>query len=227
MKILALIPARGSSKSIKFKNLIKIKGISLLEKNYRAVKKSKITKYVFCSTESKKIISLCDSIGIETINRPKSLSKDDTNIVNVAKHALNFLKKEKNLIFDIIVLLQPTYPFITHKDISKTLKKLKKETNSTSCQSIHQTPHSYHYLNTRIVSKNLVKFKFEKSRIKKFNKQRKDKTYNFGNLVITKVKNLLKEKTFFTKKSTYVVIDRYRSFDLDDKKDLKYLKNFR
>ena len=225
MKLLALIPARGSSKSIKLKNLVKIKNISLLERNFRAIKNSKITKYIFCSTESRKIADACFKIGLKVIKRPISLSKDNSNIFYVAKHALDCLKK-KNLVFDYIILLQPTYPFISKSDIIGSIKKLKK-LNVTSCQTIHSTPHSYHYLNTRIIKNDYVQFKFNNKRKKKFNKQKKEKTYNFGNLVITKTKSLLSEKTFFTKKSTFLVINRYRSFDLDDKYDLNYSKNFK
>lgn len=225
MKLLALIPARGSSKSIKLKNLVKIKNISLLERNFKAIKNSNITKDIFCSTESRIISDACFKMGLKVIKRPLSLSQDNTNIFYVAKHAIEFLKK-KNLYFDYIILLQPTYPFISKKDIVGSIKKLKNP-NITSCQTIHPTPHAYHYLNTRIIKNGYLRFKFSNERIKKFNKQKKEKTYNFGNLVITKIKNLLIEKTFFTKKSTYFVTDRYRSFDLDDKYDLDFSKNFK
>jgi CMP-N-acetylneuraminic acid synthetase len=225
LKLLALIPARGSSKSIKFKNLVKIKNVSLLERNFKVIKNSRVTKHIFCSTENKKIADACFKMGLEVIKRPISLSKDNTNIFYVAKHAVDFLKK-KNLFFDYIILLQPTYPFVSKSDIVNSIKKLR-NSNITSCQTVHLTPHSYHYLNTRIIKNDYVKFKFIDERRKKFNKQKKEKTYNFGNLVITKTKTLLNEKTFFTKKSTFLVIDRYRSFDLDNKYDLDYLKNFR
>lgn len=225
MKLLALIPARGLSKSIRLKNLVKIKNISLLERNFKAIKNSRITKYIFCSTESKKIAEACFKMGLKVINRPINLSKDNSNIFYVAKHAIDYFKK-KSLVFDYIMLLQPTYPFISKTDIIGSIKKLKKP-NVTSCQTIHSTPHSYHYLNTRIIKNDYVKFKFNDERKRKFNKQKKEKTYNFGNLVITKTRSLLNEKTFFTKKSTFLVIDRYRSFDLDDKYDLEYSKNFK
>ena len=225
LKLLALITARGSSKSIKYKNLVKIKNFSLLERIFKAIKISRVTKHIFCSTENKKIANACFKMGLKVIKRPTSLSKDNTNIFYVAKHAVDFLKK-KNLVFDYVMLLQPTYPFIKKNDIIGSIKKLR-NSDITSCQTVHLTPHSYHYLNTRIIKNNYVQFKFINERRQKFNKQKKEKTYNFGNLVITKTKNLLNEKTFFTKKSTYLVIDRYRSFDLDNKYDLDYSKNFK
>ena len=95
MKLLALIPARGSSKSIKLKNLVKIKNISLLERNFKAIKNSNITKDIFCSTESRIISDACFKMGLKVIKRPLRLSQDNTNIFYVAKHAIEFLKKKK------------------------------------------------------------------------------------------------------------------------------------
>ena len=88
-EIISTDSARGSSKSIKLKNLVKIKNISLLERNFRAIKNSKITKYIYCSTESRKIADACLKIGLKVIKRPISLSKDNSNIFYVAKHALD------------------------------------------------------------------------------------------------------------------------------------------
>ena len=96
-----------------------------------------------------------------------------------------------------------------------------------SCQTIHETPHNYHYLNKRILKNNKIYFKFKTMRLKKFNKQKKEKTFHFGNLVATKTKALLKTKNFFCEPSDYVKIDRLNSFDLDDKKDLNYLERIR
>jgi len=225
LKILVLIPARGSSKSIKFKSLTKIKGRSILEISFNVVKNLGISKNIFCSTESKKIENVCKKIGLKVIKRPKHLSKDNTNVFYVAKHAINYLKKKKKF-FDYILLLQATYLFLNKKDITGAINKLNNK-NFTSCLTLHRTPHMYHYLNTRIIKGNIVKFKFNKLRVRKYNKQKKDVTYHFGNLVITKIKSFLKEKTFFTKRSTFFIINRFSSFDLDDKNDLNYLKNFK
>ena len=81
-------------------------------------------------------------------------------------------------------------------------------------------------MNTRIINKNNeVEFKFENERKNKRNKQQKPSTYNFGNLIVCRVNKLLKTKDFFCKPSGGIIIDRFSSFDLDDKDDLKFLNN--
>ena len=55
MKCIAIIPARIGSKSIKKKNLIKINGISIIEKTIHSLKKNKFLSCFAVSTDTKEI----------------------------------------------------------------------------------------------------------------------------------------------------------------------------
>ena len=55
MNIVALICARGNSKGIKNKNLLKFKNTNLLGNSILQAKKIKCIKRIFVSTDSKKI----------------------------------------------------------------------------------------------------------------------------------------------------------------------------
>ena len=224
-KIIAIIPARGGSKSIKDKNLIKLKKKTLIQRSFIAIKNSKLIDKIVCSTEDIKIKNHCKKIGLDVVKRPKKLAKDNSKVFDTVKNVLDYYKKKK-LFFDIVILVQPTSPFLGQHEIKLTIKKMMKN-KTLSCQTIHETPHNYHYLNTRILKNNKIYFKFKTMRLKKFNKQKKEKTFHFGNLVATKTKALLKTKNFFCEPSDYVKIDRLNSFDLDDKKDLNYLERIR
>ena len=120
MNILAIIPARGNSKSIKNKNLIKINGKSLIDYTIESSKKSKILSRISVSSESKKILDHCKN-KVETITRPKKLSKDNSKTIDVVNHCINHLKKTEGYIPDLIVLLQPTSPFRNSKHIDNAI----------------------------------------------------------------------------------------------------------
>ena len=219
-KIIALIPARGLSKSIKKKNLLKIKNKKLIQRINFALKKSKYIDKIICSSEDKQIIDHCKKNDIEFIKRPRHLSGDNSDIFFTARHCISYLEK-KNLNYDIIILAQPTSPFVTTNIVNKLIKFLINNKNYNSSQTVHFTPHNYHYLNTRVMLKNNeVEFKFKKERKSKTNKQKKPTTYAFGNLIACKVKKLLEKKDFFCKPSGGLIINRFSSFDLDDKEDL-------
>ena len=53
--------------------------------------------------------------------RPKIISKDNSSDYDLINHAINFFKK-KNIYFKYILLLQPTSPLRTYKDINQSIK---------------------------------------------------------------------------------------------------------
>ena len=62
MKIVAFIFARGNSKGIKNKNLLKFKKTTLLGHAIQQAKKVNYIKEVFLSTDSKKILNYAQKI---------------------------------------------------------------------------------------------------------------------------------------------------------------------
>ena len=54
-KVLAIIPARGNSKSIKLKNIVNLNGKPLIEYTINAAKRSKQIDDLIVSTDNKKI----------------------------------------------------------------------------------------------------------------------------------------------------------------------------
>jgi CMP-N-acetylneuraminic acid synthetase len=212
-KVLAIIPARGNSKSIKNKNLVKLNKKTLIHHLFDQLKKSKKINEIYCSTDSKKIINHCKKIGLNYEIRDKKFAKDSSNI---SDYLFYILKKK---LFDIIILAQPTSPFINIKKIDKMINMLKNK-KYNSAQTISKVSHNNHFLNQRVFMNSQVSFKFEKERIKKYNKQRKPESYKFGNIIIFKRKKFLQTKNVFCKPSYGLLIDFISSIDIDTKEDL-------
>ena len=95
-RILTIIPARGGSKGIKNKNLMRIGRYTLLEHVKNIIKPiEKKLDYVWVSTDSIKIINHCKKIGLNTpFVRPKKFSSNFANISDVLLHSINFLEKK-------------------------------------------------------------------------------------------------------------------------------------
>lgn len=125
MNVLGLIPARGGSKGIKHKNIVKLNGTPLIFYTIAAAKKSKFINKIFVSTDDKKISTMVKQQGISVSHlRPKSISKDTSTNLEVIKHTLKLLDKKENFRPDIITYLQPTSPFRTSKMIDTSIKML-------------------------------------------------------------------------------------------------------
>ena len=107
MSFLFFIPARGGSKRIKNKNLIKLNNKPLIKYTLDVCKKFKNIDTIV-STENKKIRDYCIKHGVTNVySRPNNLSKDNTSMIDVILNYIEYLSK-KIIKYKNIVLLQPT-----------------------------------------------------------------------------------------------------------------------
>ena len=122
---LILIIARASgSKVVSRQNLRLVNGKPLL---YYILKTSISCKdcSTFVSTDSEEIEAYTRFYGIETITRPKQLTKDQTTLEDIAIDALKKLMK-KGLIFKKCLIIHPHFPLIEKKTINQFFTKLDK-----------------------------------------------------------------------------------------------------
>ncbi len=122
MKVVAIIPARSGSKGIHLKNIKKLNGKPLIQYTIDVAKKCKMIDRIFVSTDSQKIANISKKLGAEVpFLRPKKISGDFSPMYEVVKHAIDFLKNE-SYIPDIIIILQPTSPFRSYKQVDKEIR---------------------------------------------------------------------------------------------------------
>lgn len=121
-KILALIPARGGSKGIKDKNIIFLAGKPLIAYSIEAAKYSKYIDDIIVTTDSEKIAEISKQYGASVpFMRPAELAADTSKTIDAVLHAIQTLKtmgKE----YDVLILLQPTQPLRTNKDIDEAIE---------------------------------------------------------------------------------------------------------
>lgn len=146
-KILAIIPARGGSKGIPRKNIRFLCGKRLIAYAIETALNSKLIDRVVVSTEDEEIAKITLAYGAEVIPRPLELAQDDTPSLPVYKHAINYLEQIENFHPDIIVILQPTSPLRTVKDIDRAIQKFL-ETECDSVVSVCEVEHSPHWIYT-------------------------------------------------------------------------------
>ncbi len=142
IEILGIIPSRGGSKGVPGKNTKLLAQKPLLLYTIVAAQKSSLLKKIILSSEDEKSIALGKEYNIEVpFERPASLAADDTPSIEVVKHAINFyLTKGKK--FDVICLLQPTYPFRTSGLIDLCIEKFI-ETGADTLVTTVPVPHHF------------------------------------------------------------------------------------
>src|SRR5512137_723249 len=111
MEILALIPARGGSKSIPRKNIRLLAGYPLMAYSIAAAIRSKGVTRTIVSTDDEEIARVAQSYGAETpFLRPLEYALDNTTDFPVFTHALSWLKENEEYQPDVVVQLRPTSP---------------------------------------------------------------------------------------------------------------------
>lgn len=129
MKILAIIPARGGSKGVPGKNIKVLGGKPLISHAVECAIGSKMVSKIVVTTDSDEIINVVKKYNVEVIKRPAELAEDISNVVTAVEHAYKFINEK----FDIIVLLQPTSPLRTSKDLDTVLTIL---TDNPKCDGV-------------------------------------------------------------------------------------------
>ncbi len=138
MKVVAIIPARSGSKGIHLKNIKKLNGKPLIQYTIDAAKKCKMINRIVVSTDSKKIANISKKLGVEVpFLRPKKISGDVSSMEEVVTHTINFLKSEPYNP-DIIIILQPTSPFRSYKEVDKVIRIFSKS-RATSLVEVKKT----------------------------------------------------------------------------------------
>ncbi len=121
MEILAIIPARGGSKGIPGKNIKELAGKPLIAYSIEEALKSKYITRTVLSTEDSKIKEVAIKYGAEVINRPSALAQDETMTAPVLLQVVEELEKQ-NYSPDLVILLQPTTPLRTAKQIDEAFE---------------------------------------------------------------------------------------------------------
>jgi len=221
--VAAVIPARGGSKSIPRKNLAILGGQPLIMHVISAALRCQEIERVICTTDDTEIADLCLGNGIEVAWRPPDLATDEAKISDVLYDLVSeFLAKDVSRGPGIIVLMQPTSPFVAQQDLRRCIALLRAEPDLNSVQTVSRVPHNQHAFNQRTVSKDKVEFCFPEERKKGYNKQAKPILFQFGNIVAVRTKILAEGGDVFAQPSGAIEIERHYSFDLDGPEDLAW-----
>lgn len=125
MEVLAIIPARGGSKSIPRKNILPFAGFPLIAYSIGAALEAKMVNRVIVSTDDPEIAAISRHFGAETpFLRPEEYAQDNTPDLPVFQHALHWLQQNEEYQPEIIIQLRPTSPFRRVRHIDQAVERL-------------------------------------------------------------------------------------------------------
>ncbi|MBN1788101.1 MAG: acylneuraminate cytidylyltransferase family protein [Sedimentisphaerales bacterium] len=219
-KIICIIPARGGSKGLPRKNVLKICGKSLIAYTIEQALASKYIDTVLVSTEDEEIAKIAKSCGGEVpFMRPMELAQDDTPVTDALLHGLKWFE-DKGQNFDIVVMLHTTSPLRAVEDIDSCIVKLveEKADNVFSVTDSYRNP----YFNmVEIVDGKVVQVKTGNYP----SRQSAPPVYDLNASVYVWWKDVLKKKPgVYYENSKVYLMPRERSVDIDDEIDFELVK---
>jgi YrbI family 3-deoxy-D-manno-octulosonate 8-phosphate phosphatase len=110
-EVLAIIPARGGSKSIPRKNVLDFAGHPLVAYSIAAGLKAESVTRTIVSTDDAEIAAVARKYGAEVpFTRPAAYAQDESLDLAVFQHALGWLAEHEDYHPEVVVQLRPTSP---------------------------------------------------------------------------------------------------------------------
>lgn len=141
--VLAVVPARGGSKSIPRKNLKHVGGMSLVARAAMVIQSLNWIDAAIISTDDEEIAEEARNHGLEVpFMRPPELSGDTATSVDMWVHAWKSCEQHYGKRFDLSILLEPTSPLRRAEDIELTIRTLL-EGGHRAAATVSPTPAHY------------------------------------------------------------------------------------
>ena len=215
----AIILARGGSKGIKLKNLIKINGKPLIYWTIKSCLKSKKIHSTWVSTDNKLIADYSKKLGANIIPRPYKYAKDNSASDSAWLHAINFLKKKISI--KNVVGLQPTSPIRNKNDIDKACKKFTNKKYDSLFTAMSITDHFIWKLkNKKLIANYNYKRRLLRQKIE-------PKYLENGSFYIFNAKDFLKYKRRLFGKIGVYVMEKINSLQLDEPEDIQFFNSLK
>ena len=143
MRLLYLIPARGGSKGILHKNIKQLSGKPLIAYSIDVARQLTDDSNICVSTDDDEIIRVVTSYGLAVpFKRPDFLATDSAGTYEVILHAIDFYENLGRS-YDAIVLLQPTSPLRTARQVTEAIELYDKSVDAVV--SVCESPQNPYY----------------------------------------------------------------------------------
>lgn len=221
MRVLGVIPARGGSKGLPKKNIMKLGDKPLIAWSIDTALKSTLIDKVIVSTDCIEISDIAKKYGAKVpFIRPSELASDTATSKDVLLHTVEYFQSEKER-YDYIVLLQPTTPFRKAEDIDAMINKAI-DSDVDMVVSVTETTSNPYYVLFEEDGAGLLK----KSKEATFTRRQDcPNVYEYnGSIYVIKTSALLDQDTLMLDKVIKYEMDKFHSVDIDDQFDFDYAK---
>lgn len=215
--MIALIPARSGSKGLPGKNTKLLCGKPLIAYAIEAALQSVYITEVYVSTDSEEIAEVAKLHGAKVpFLRPTQLASDEALVVDTYIYMLEKWKS-LGLETEAFIVLQPTSPLRTSKNIDEAIALFyKKNASSVVSYTEEHHPISWHkFVNDDLTFSPIFEEELQ-------NRQQKKKTYYPNGAIFVFSTDLIKQKKYYNEYSFAYLMPRENAVDIDTLDDFEY-----
>ena len=144
-EVMALIPARGGSKSVPRKNLLPVAGRPLIAYSIMHAQACPSITRIVVSTDDDEIASVAKQLGADVpFKRPADAASDTATDFQVFRHALDWLAAREGYVPELVVHLRPTGPVREAALIERAVQLMLQNPDADALRSVgsaEQTPY--------------------------------------------------------------------------------------
>jgi CMP-N,N'-diacetyllegionaminic acid synthase len=216
--VLALVPARRGSKGLPLKNIRTLEGKPLLVWPIETARQSRYVDHVVISTDDPEFAEIARVAGAEVpFLRPAALASDESPSIEFILHALDALTTAGRN-YDYLVLLEPTSPLTEFSDVDSALEMLvAREQDADSIVGVSSLTSNHPAFAVRITKAGSIQPYAKNDFGSLPRRQELEPLYSLdGSLYISNTNALIRERTFYHRRTLPYVTPRWKSLEIDD-----------
>lgn len=219
-RVLGVVVARGGSKGLPRKNVLRVGGKPLIAWTVEAARQSNLLDRTILSTDDAEIAAIAAEWGCEVpFMRPAELATDHASIYDTLFHALDAEGEG----FDYVVLLQATSPGRAATDIDAAIRTCF-ERGAPACVSLSEAAKAPHWMFTLSDGERLQPlFGWEP-----FRRRRQELPASFvvnGAVFVADIDWLRRNGNFYSPETVAWIMPAERSVDVDSVVDLRWFES--
>jgi len=221
---IAILPARGGSKSVPLKNIRPLTGKPLIAYSIEAALKCPLIDRVIVSTDSEEIARVSQEYGAEVpFRRPDAIAGDSTPDLPVFEHCLAWLKEHEGFAPDQVVHLRPTSPFREPHIIGEAIRILQKHPSADSVRAVCE-PRQNPFKMWRISSEGWMKPLIESDIHEAYNQPRQALPtvyWQIGYIDVVRRATIVEGKSMTGNNILPLILDSWDAVDIDSELDFE------
>lgn len=215
VKCVAIIPARGGSKSVPRKNVLPVGGKPLVARAIETAHASIYVDRVIVTTDDPEIEDVALRYGADVIRRPAELASDEASSESALLHSIDFLENEEGFLPDILVFMQCTSPFTRAQDVDAIVARLTTEAADSAFSAV-----PFHGFIWRSATQGPQGVNHdEKVRLRR--QDRQPEYLEDGGIYVLRTKGFREAKHRFFGKTIMHLVDEAEAFEIDTPSDLE------